>query len=70
MCLNDRKTGDVVTVSDLEDTPYKRKLLNMGFIKGKSVEVVDNSVLYPMVVKIGESRYSLDKKLSQSILVK
>ncbi len=69
MTLSKRKSGETIHIIGIKENPLKKRLLEMGFMKGKSVEVINNSLLYPMVVKLDESRYTVDKKLSSYVIV-
>lgn len=69
MSLSEKKSGETTNIVEIKENPYKKRLMEMGFMKGKSVEVVRNSLFYPMILKLEESRYSIDKKLSNYIIV-
>jgi Fe2+ transport system protein FeoA len=69
MLLSEMKTGDITYIIGIKENPDKKRLIEMGFTKGKKVEVVKNSVLYPLVVKLDESRYTINKNLTDYIFV-
>ena len=69
MVLSQMKAGDSLYIIGIKDNPNKKRLIEMGFMKGKEIEMVENSFLYPIVVKLDESRYTIDKKLSNYIMV-
>ena len=69
MVLSQMKAGDIIHIIGIKENPDKKRLIEMGFTKGKKIEVVRNSVLYPLVVNLGESRYTINKNLTDYIFV-
>lgn len=69
MSLSQAKTGSIVSIVKIEDLEYRSRLAEMGFIQGKKIKIAKNSLIDPLVVIVGESRYSLNKELANSIIV-
>ena len=69
MSLLQGKTNSILNITKINNNPYKNRLMEMGFIPGMRVKIAKNSIIDPLVVIVGESRYSLDKALAKHIIV-
>ena len=70
-CLNELKIGDNATVVSIEtEGELKRKLLDMGIIKGSKIEVLRVAPLGdPIDIKIRGYQLSLRKAEASGIIV-
>ena len=69
MSIVETKANSIVNIKKINKNPYKSRLMEMGFIPGRKVKIERNSSFNPLVVIVGESRYSLNKELANDILV-
>ncbi len=69
MSLLETKTDSIVNVIKINRNPYRNRLMEMGFYPGAKIKIAKNSKLDPLVVIVGESRYSLNKELANHIIV-
>ncbi|MFW5800148.1 MAG: FeoA family protein [Spirochaetota bacterium] len=69
MSIAETKSNSVVNIKKINGSPYKTRLMEMGFVPGRKIKIERNSSFNPLVVIVGESRYSLNKELANDILV-
>jgi Fe2+ transport system protein FeoA len=69
MSLSETKTDAIVSVTKINSNPYRNRLMEMGFYPGAKIKIAKNSKIDPLVVIVGESRYSLNKELAHHIIV-
>lgn len=46
-----------------------RRLMELGFIAGEHVQVIQNSICGPLIVALGQGKVIIDKALSLSVMV-
>jgi Fe2+ transport system protein FeoA len=69
MSLLQGKKNSIVSILGIKSNPYKNRLSEMGFVPGVRIKIAENSRFSPLVVIVGESRYSLNKELADDILI-
>lgn len=65
-----RRTGRIVEISPRIDELYRNRLNDLGFMVGEAVACVRQTPFKgPRLFKIGDSVFSLDRDLAQSVMV-
>lgn len=69
--LSEVQEGDVSVISYINESPYKKRLGEMGFRKGEKVKIIKYAPLKdPMEIKIKDYNISLRVKEAKTIIVK
>jgi DtxR family Mn-dependent transcriptional regulator len=69
--LSEAMEGDVSIIAFIEDSPFKKRLGEMGFRKGERIKVIKYAPLKdPIEVKIKDYNISLRVKEANSIIIK
>ena len=69
--LTDIKTGSLVIVDRFEGGgAFKEKLISMGILPGKEVEILSSRKNGPVVIRVNDTRLALGHGMAYKIYVK
>jgi len=69
--LTDVRIGSLVTVDRFEGGgAFKEKLISMGILPGKEIEILSSRKNGPVVIKVNDTRLALGHGMAHKIYVK